>query len=169
MNWTFLIFLDFYEKKPCKKFFSQNCFDKQEKSWIYLKMFQKKTQKFQSHLSRFRSFRIFSVGQPWWPTFFRDEIPSQLLQCCYSSDKVRWSLSAATVIQEFWIWLTNQPMGCWKEIAVSKEEIEKWWEVSYRLCCIHVQSLQQRICHRINWYKSIKFLVYSPSWCIPPS
>ena len=50
-----LNFLDFYEKprkliKVCK-----NCFDEQEKSWTYLKIFRKK--KLQKHLSRFRLFK----------------------------------------------------------------------------------------------------------------
>ena len=43
LNWTYLIFFDFYEKNPCKqKKVPINYFDVQEKPWIFLKIFQKK-------------------------------------------------------------------------------------------------------------------------------
>ena len=47
LNWTFLNFLDCYEKNPCKKK------EVRKKNW---KCSGKKTWNFQSHLSRFRSF-----------------------------------------------------------------------------------------------------------------
>ena len=45
-------------KNPCKKKkVRKNCFDEQEKSWTYFKMFRKKQKKIKSHLSRFRPFK----------------------------------------------------------------------------------------------------------------
>ena len=73
LNWTFLNFLDFYEKNPCnKKKVGKNCFDKQEKSWTYLKIFQKKHKNFKAiwAVLGHSKPKTFSVGQPWWLTFF---------------------------------------------------------------------------------------------------
>ena len=75
---TFLIFWIFMKKKLCKKKkVSKNCFDKQEKSWTILKMFREKCKNLKaiSAVWGHSKTKIFSVGQPWWPKFFRDLVP----------------------------------------------------------------------------------------------
>ena len=75
LSWTFLIFLDVYEKNPRKREkVDKNCFDKQEKSWTYLKIFRKKHKNFKAvwAVLGHSKPKIFSVGQLWWPTFFGD-------------------------------------------------------------------------------------------------
>ena len=62
MNWTYLNFLDFYEKNLCKKKKVHiNYFDGQEKPWIFLKIFQKKNFFFQTHLRCSRLFKTKNV------------------------------------------------------------------------------------------------------------
>ena len=86
LNWAFLNFLDFYEKNPCnKKKVGKNCFDEQEKSWTYLKIFRKKHKNFKAiwAVLGHSKLKTFSVGQPWWLTFFEDPPPSTIsvLRC----------------------------------------------------------------------------------------
>ena len=48
-NWTFLSFLDAYEKNPCKKKKDgKNCFEEQKIPWTYLKIFWKKQKNFKA-------------------------------------------------------------------------------------------------------------------------
>ena len=76
LNLTFLNFLDFYKKNPSKnKKIHKSCFDKQRKSWTYLKkMCWKKYKTFKAiwAVLGHSKTKIFSVGQPWWPVFFQD-------------------------------------------------------------------------------------------------
>ena len=67
--------MGFLSKNPSKnKKVHKNCFDKQEKSSTYLKMFWKKQKKFKAIWAVLGNSetKIFSVGQPWWPTFFQE-------------------------------------------------------------------------------------------------
>ena len=76
LNLTFLNVLDFYEKSPRKKkkTVGKNCFDEQEKPWTYLKIFRKKHKNFKAiwAVLGHSEPKIFSVDQPWWPTFSGD-------------------------------------------------------------------------------------------------
>ena len=76
LNWIFLNLPDFYEKNLCKKKkVRKNCFDEQEKSRTYLEYIAEKSIKYfkaiLAVLGRSKS-KIFSVGRPCLPTFFRD-------------------------------------------------------------------------------------------------
>ena len=67
--------MGFLSKNPSKnKKVHKNCFDKQEKSSTYLKMFWKKQKKFKAIWAVLGNSetKIFSVGQPGWPTFFQE-------------------------------------------------------------------------------------------------
>ena len=78
LKWLFLNFPDFYEKSPCKKKKAcKNCFDEPEKSRTYLKILRKKHKNFKAILAALGhpKSKIFSVGELWWPTFFRDVAP----------------------------------------------------------------------------------------------
>ena len=66
---------EFLRKNLCKKKkVCKNCFDKREKSWTYLKMFRKKHKSLKAIWAVLACSKpkIFSVSQPWWPTFFQD-------------------------------------------------------------------------------------------------
>ena len=70
---------EFLWKNPCKKKkVRKNCFDEQEKSWTYLKMFRKKHKSLKAiwAVLGHSKPKIFSVGQPCWPTFFLDLAPT---------------------------------------------------------------------------------------------
>ena len=78
LNWNFLNFPDFYEKSPCKKKkVRKSCLDEQQKSGTSLKMLWKKHKNLKAILAVLvhLKFKIFFVGQPWWPTSFRDLHP----------------------------------------------------------------------------------------------
>ena len=84
----FLIFRLSLKNPSIKKKVPKNCFDEQEKSWAYLKIFRKKPKNFKAiwvALGHSKP-KIFSVDQPWWPTFFRYFGP-QLVQCSYFPKK----------------------------------------------------------------------------------
>ena len=80
LNWTFLNFMDFYEKKkPLQKEKSwEKLFRRTRKSWTYLKIFRKKQKNFKAiwAVLGHSKPKIFSIGQPWWLTFFGDLAPT---------------------------------------------------------------------------------------------
>ena len=55
-----------------------NYFDEQEKPWIFFKISQKKNKNFKTICTvlDYSKPKIFSVGQPWWPTFFQNLPPN---------------------------------------------------------------------------------------------
>ena len=90
-----LIFRIFMKKKnPCKKKkVPINCFDEQEKPWIFLKIAEKnKNLKAISAVLEYSKPKIFFVVQPWWPTFFQTLLPATMLMlrrtCRFSSTKI---------------------------------------------------------------------------------
>ena len=91
LNWTYLNFLDFYEKNPCwKKNVPINYFNKQQKPWIFLEIFQKKKQKIKSHLNRSRLLKTYNFLRR--PTlvshiFLNLAPPPQLVYCYYGPEK----------------------------------------------------------------------------------
>ena len=76
LNWTFPKFLDFYEKealvkrKKLTKIISIN--EKNPENILKLSWKKLKNFKAISEVLDHSKPKIFSVGQPWWPTFFGD-------------------------------------------------------------------------------------------------
>ena len=60
---------------------SQENFDKQEKPWLFLKIFQEKNKNFKGICAvlDYSKPKIISIGQPWWPTFFQTLAPLTIL------------------------------------------------------------------------------------------
>ena len=72
-------FFGFLWRNPSKhKKVRINYFDKQEKLWIFLKIFQTKNQIFRDicAILDYSKPKLFFVGQPWWPKFFQPLAPS---------------------------------------------------------------------------------------------
>ena len=130
--------MGFLSKNPSKnKKVHKNYFDKQKKSSTYLKMFWKKQKKFKAIWAVLGNSetKIFSVGQPWWPTFFQESNAHSYMAQNHSHVGLK-------VLKKFdcewWKVLKN-----FSSLTVFKKAIKQWKPHASpcRLCRIYIYQV----------------------------